>query len=1573
MPHAPRPILQPPHLHPGSVLAVAGLALALLAPPLSFAQQANPVANPVPENPQPAPPENPVFINDSPVATETLSRLVEHLASSNTEQAVRLTDRLLQEEPRALVPSATDPAVYVTARDRVHAALRSSPATLAAWQDAVAPRVAQLADARDWAPLERSYFLSPEGLRATLALARQAIGQARFHAARLLLQQAADHPDLPAQRQDAAQVGQLLARYLPELSGGPLLASLQAQPGPPAPAPPAAFARAISPLDPMPATELDDVVAMPVRTVRFAIDRELELPRVGPGSDLIPREARQLRSVAAFSGDLLLVSGPNEVVAIDRRSLGEAWRTDVMELAGMNPANEREAQDQFRFARRQMSSGLPEELTTVTMAAGGAIVLATTESFDPRTGENVQAVAALDARTGRALWVRFADMLDEQFGRGTAVRGPILVDGDVAVLTCRKAQPDRRLTALYLLGVNVFTGERLWTSLVGSAGSLPFFRSTSVSDGGVIHRGVVYRSDKVGVVAAYSAVDGRPLWVHRLAAEPLDNNVVTSGFAMNVPVIVPDPARGPDAGWLFTVSPDRRRVLKLDLQSGSLAAAVPAEALASPNYLLLAGEHLLAVSDRQVASVSVAQFAALSQTPANAGTLVRSNQPMDLPGIRGRVAVLQSAAGSPRVLVPTISGVEVLAADAPDQPAKRLPLDSAGNVLATGRELVVVDDGQIHAHMAWSAAAEAMTAQLAERPADPAPAVLLADMAWRSGRGEQVPELVGRAGTAMARAAESGDPAAIARATEQRRKLADAVLTMVEWTQDAPGLRRVTPVRPALTAAAVAPALQAVEPMLQTPEQRLAHAMASALAEQTAGRNEQAADRLQAVLASGELSAAVYSGPRLAFSGAAEAERRLRALFTNAGRACYARHDADAAQAAATLAVSTEPTELEAAAARWTVSASAPAILLRLADVHTQQDRTAAAGRALEATLRSAKALGDASAVPLPEIAGRLVQNLADRGLLTAAADVIRRAEPLIGNQPLTVAGQPVDMAALRQRLSQQLAVSQRWPAIGRPTGQGARVLSGWALLEPLATLQGGAGAAGNAAQGLVAMRHEDGRVAIFAGGQAKPAELRPLVTSQVGREAELLRLDATSAVFVSRQRATLSRLRTDGAAPADDASRLAWTTKPFDDHFPTPRPGAMRPGVPDRPILIRSGGAGAAAMRSFDELLAVGDEQSLMLVERTGRTVAFDVDSGQPLWTLQPSDKAAAAPAAAPAPPAPPPAPAGQAAGDAPPPDNAEQPESVLATVIDARAVGGRLVLAGMTGAPNQTGAATGVPAVQVIDARTGKVALTQVLPPQHGAVRWLRATDRGDLVVAQDTAVTGLEVDTARTRWTLAGHPAAATLDAYLVGESLLLYSEDRLLWFASPVTGQVAAAPLDTRARMEGRDQMDARGPSRMVAVDPRLGSSSPVALSGPRGVVVLSDRGEVVGMDAFGGEIGLGGRDTLLPAIPVDKALVTMSVAGTRPAAVLPAAPGGRPEAGNGDGNPPPDALPDTEQVYRLFILDSLTGMATSVHAVAMPSPPSRLVAIPNALLVTAGHSTLVLPAPTPASPGEPSAK
>lgn len=1467
-------------------------------------------------------PENPVFVNEALAATDALARALEHAASGNLDQAVRLIQRVLDDDalgtggvpgpmaggevPSALVPasvaavsrvvgglaqSPTDPMLYVSVRDRAEQILRSNPVLLERYRAAQGPLAQEMlaaggatgpggpaaggrggaggvggfAGSVASATVERTRFLTAAGLDAALQIAGELMERAQFEAAFDALRRIDTHPDR-ATREHAPRAARLaaeLARYLPTPGVRELAERWAAQadapvgvPGEPILGP--ARAPMLSPMGQQQSAEIVGLVPRAVSTAQFAsIERNdrarfnsgsgTNLPRGITSIEQLPPIGRDLSVMPLVSGDRVFVSSGTALRAFDRLTLLPVWDVRVASLLGQDDRPDAEA-EAGRLAQR-----MTEDVSSLAARAG--LVVAAVPGDSGNREDEQDLVAALDASSGRVRWARWASQIDPQLVRGR-VRGPVLLQGDTAVVSIRKDLRERRLgAALYLAGLNVDDGSTRWVALVGSVGALPFARGNPLTDGGTLADGVVYRSDRMGLIGAYVAATGHPLWVRRIASEVMDAGALTDmpTWHMHMPVVVAD--------RVYALSPDRRQLLVIDRATGELVWHVTHDTRYSVRYLLAVGSRLAMVEPDAV-SIFTPGLTPQESSPIERVTFEQVG------AIRGRVV-----AADGKLLVPVIGGVEIIDPDQPYASRQRVPLDDSGSLVADAGRLLVADDARLHSYLTWEAGERLLGERIATSTADASAALALAEFAHRAGHPERILSALDAARGAIHSATLPGVAPNVAQAAEGERTRLVRVLRRFIADSLAP-VPRGGDARPAIPADLRLALIERLGSVASTPDERVAHLLLQSRAQELAGSDAEAVASCSAVLASTELSQAVWEGDRVSVRADAEATRRLEDLLARRGRTVFSKIDVEFDKALAALLGPRPPTAkdapldpdvLETLARRYPLAPGTPALWGRVAALYATLGRPRAAARALEMGLHSAERMPDAPPSAVGELAADLITNLRDRNLFMAAQEILRRTRSRFPGLALGRPGTPLDAGRLSDELARLVGASQRWPAVGTPVPQPLPdVFTGWAIVEPAIKASYGI-----APLGLV-LRHEDGRVALVAPeGQEPGAKLASVWSAGSDNDpVELVRLERDAATFfLAASGGVLKRIETAGGL-------MSWSTRPFAQHFEGPAP-YTRNEVFKTP---------AEGTRRYSELIVCTDGRTTALVERSGRTVAYDGDSGATLW-----------------------------AGALP-----------LARVFDSDVAGSTLIVAGERDQRRADGSVTGTLAtILVVDARTGRV--VHEVEPTVGPIRWLRMTNRGDVMVGGQLGVLAIDPESGQTIWTNTDAPAAAALRAWALGQSLLLVSADRSLWSLALSTG--VAHPVASMGPNE-RTMIETSADPQAYAI-----ADGGLALCSSRGLAIIDHDGNQIGGDALASE------DALVGPVPADGLLVTIDSGSASRA------------PGNAAGS-----------VYGLHLLENRSGRIISTTPLLLPDQPQRITLMDGRIAITAGRSTIVYSSP-----------
>lgn len=1455
---------------------------------------------------------NPVYVDDSPVAAETLARVKDHVGSGNLDEAVRVLQVLLDEHGDRLTPSAGDDDIFESVRSRVHQTILSDAGLLARYRELLSPRAAGELERGNAAGVERSLLLTGSGMEAALRRAERELEAGRFEAARLTLEQLDRHPDrfVPGESggdaalsRAAAELMSRTAAYLTGHGGSGARGEVRRMAerwareagldatkhaGAIEAWPETARMRGESPLDALGPLSTEGLISKPLWTIALTQQTPTGIDFPSPrqrGAGNIPSGARLLEMLPTAYGDLLIVNDGTMISAWDRFTLSPRWTVQPGGATTAREQNDRE----MNLRRRAWGTMSGADALTVTIRGRYGAVASGRAPGLGRDGDD--RVHGLDVQTGRVRWTKRLVEMDPSLA-DSAIRGPLEIDQGVVIVAARKHLPDRRLLSLTLVGLDVDTGEVLWVRPIGSAGWLPFNSQSFGPEGLTVDRGIVYRTDKLGVVAAVEVVSGRAAWIRRMPTEAgAMPTTEPQAWEVSRPLI--------DRDSVVVIAPDQREIVRLECASGRILGACPAGKFGepSPAYLLKAGQYLVGVTPAGGAGASrivTAPMAAFESAPAS------FSPAFEAPGVWGRVSVVGE-----RLLAPVTGGIAVIDPARPEAEPLVQALDEPGNVLAVGAQLLVVDDSRAHSYLQWETAEAILSERMRADPRDPRPAVTFTELAYRAARPERIVPSVDAALAAIESAPE------LERNREARRRLFDTLHAVVnsglepeERPQDTPAKRGQAAATPRVEDRGILAALiERMDKAASTADDRVAVALAGGrlaeLGATTASEAAAAAEMYQTVLDDPKLAMASWRGPSVSVRGELEAARRLEHLIAQHGPVVYAAQEAAASVQLAQMDPATStPEQLESLASRYPLASVTPEVYLRL---HTALkagagDRSAVG--ALELGLRAAQRIANPQDSAVGELAGRLLTELRARRQLAAAASMLRNVVQRFPMVTLTADGQPLDTAAIEQELRAAIAASMRWPRIGQVTSEGVASITGWSIMEPqLRDFRPHVNSC--------LVMESDREVGVWSAAPGATARVGDDETPVSAADAK----DLAGMKLVYSQRlddagATLIRTTGDAAYLYISNSRVGgirkvplgaegegWQTLPISRLFP---PGDETRGMNRAPgVMADQFETPDDGIVPSDDLLVVMDERTMALVQRGGRAVGIDTETGEALWSLT----------------------------------------TPVSRVYDAQLVGGVLVVAGDSGKADPSGAIVDVtPAVQVIDARTGR--LGQRLGDMGGRVRWVRLSDDGgvggaggaggSLILGLENAVVSLDLATSQRNWTISNPDAMPAVASWVFGDRLLMLSGDRSLWLASLSSGRLGQRPLEAaRSHIETTRDVEAYLTTSNL--------NGPFAVATHQGIMIFSATGELQGVD------GLGGIDAMLTPRPTeDRAVAIETVSDGR--------------AGEG------------LMRFTMHAMETTSAMLVDSHAVILGARPLEMEVLDGKIAVTAGGVTVIIPAP-----------
>lgn len=1115
-----------------------------------------------------------VYPDESVTARDALLRVRELTDAGNMPEALRVLQVLLETESDRMLTSAADGDVYVPVRTLVHEVVRSMPGLLERYREAEGPRAQEQLARGDLVTVERTHLLTSAGMEACLRLAQLHVEAARFEAARLVLEQLEQHPDRtgPAAA-DAAALARTVADYLPREGVRSWAARWTQQAGqdpvsPRMPEVPEAARRGlVTPLSPAPEFEPGEVMSSALQSVTIE-------PSVAEGDE----RAQAAWIFPTVAGETLLVSNGEWVASFDAATLAERWK--------VTPGSMRTRlgdQSEPFFGVINSNPGQPDDVSAVTVSGGVAVTIGGFPESGARKSD--RRVHALDEQTGRVLWSVDVTSLDPRLEE-TSARGPVVIDGDVAVVAMRKSNLARRVAALYLVGLDLYSGSPRWIRLVSSVGTNPWGRVSTRPDASTLSQGVVYRADDMGVIAAYEAWSGRPRWLRVIGApkplELMQTRIASPipAYEIHTPLVVGD--------HVYVIESGRGRVLRLSTSNGSLQQKRDASAFAEPRYLLAAGEYLAAVGPGFIATVREEEFAE---------GVIRLSPQMPSGGASGRAVV-----SGDHVLTPVDGELWSIDPASPGS-ASRRTVKSSGTALPVVSgdlppHLITTDARGMHTFIAWEQARTLLDRRVAANPNDPAPLLTYVELVHRAGESQRVPELADRLLAVVTK-----DPGAPAM-REARARLFTLLLRMVRSAHDAGASSPDGDTAPQITDLALLDAINTrAGRCADSPDQLAAHLFETAWVRESMTRPDAAAEAYQQIIldaALGELRPDWLHGDDDGSSSsptaAREATRRLAKLLRSTGPGPYAAFDAECDAQLAALA-SPAPEDLAGLARRYPAAGAAPGLWLRAAlafdTAEKHEDARRALGESLAAAELSAAMGRTGGSGTLAQIAAALAADSSgtqgERLYRT-----LRRVAALDPSLSVRFGETASPIADILNSIGARLAGRTGQPRLGAGVISANQAIEGWEPLESM--VRSGPGLSQDS---VVMFSESRGLVGLWA-PTLEDGFLRPLWTRPARLRPSVIRVTPDDAVMYwpARSGGTIESIGLDGTGrwrTAELASILepSGTTPDAGERFPTPLDGQVRPDD-----LIFSLGSGV-----------------LTLSRRAGAAAALDLADGKTLW----------------------------------------------------------------------------------------------------------------------------------------------------------------------------------------------------------------------------------------------------------------------------------------------------------------------------------------------------------------------
>lgn len=1370
-----------------AIVTLAGLPASLLAQPVAplgrqpgFNQPANRPAS-----------LRKVFVDEAIGARDALTRVRELVEAENLGEAVRVLSSTLRDEGDQLLATEADPSLYQPVREVVHTMLLADQTLLNRFRVENEPGAADQLAQGDFRRVERERLLTTSGFEAALRVAQTEMESARFWSAWRVISQLQRHPDMQGQRaSDALALAQQIASLLsdPHVTARVDAWAREADTKPPAVevpvAPAVARQRAASPLDAYAAPAWDKIAPKPLQSWVFTAPPQDEEEDTAEqrlrGLVRFNAQPRQRNDATpwifpAIVDNTVYVNDSTSIAAFDAGTLSLLWRTQPVGVVRRSVFN--------NWGFGIANSRSLEDIASVAVSRGVAVAVTGQPLSSTRQGDD--RLHALDASTGRLKWSLDIEQLDDRL-QGASLRGVPVIEGDVIVVAARRPGLLRRVTTIYMVGIDLYTGRLRWLHPMGSVGTQPWsVRGTNRADTATLHKGIVYRGDEMSVLGAYDAGLGRPLWVRVTTPIPeLDAGSPIMSQRMGLPyqIVQPIAVSRESGDRLFFLEPtEQRDVIEIDAVTGKLLATRTGAELGSPEYLTRVGESLACVSNFGFSFVNLDRFAD--------GKLLTTGT-IEQVGFAGRATAMGD-----RLVVPIVDGL--LTID-PTNPNKfdRIPLAHTGNVLVAAAEdgsasLLAAADDALYSYLPWEVARASLTARMERDATDPRPALAFIELALTQAEPALVPALADRALRIITQ-----NPAAHEETRERlfrvlARQLAQSRTVSQDGASKAAVDLGVDAPKPISDLSLLAEFEKRLALAAQAPGERVTALFERAWLQEALQKPALSVEALQEVLADESLTTVDMT--RLELPGAASdrtsagdvATQLLAQTLTKSGPAPYALFDEEAQRAFDALPPQPTFQQLARIARQYPFAAVAPTAWQRAGDAATKAGDLVAGRQALGLGLQAAitnTRIGREGQTPL---LGQLVSSLitasaGEKADIASIQPLQRLLLSLHSRTPalrVSVAGQEMSADQAADALARRFA-GRTHASMASTFESTAQLLEGWEVITPLDLTRGAAPPPDLAFDAVVMISRDERRIALFAVSAIDGA-----LTRVWERE-----VDVRPTVVRVGMRDTVLLWPRPGAAQLESISNLdgsvAWLAPTFSE-----MPAFAQGDADQRPANL---GTPLDGVVRGDDIVLASDGTRAVMTERRGRCAVIDLATGKVLW-----------------------------AGT-----------TGLAGVFDTEFTDTAVVF---VGSKPDAATARNTPIVSCIDVATGQPRWQVQGKTLGDHARWARGLPGGDVLVGTSGGVLRLRAGDGSVAWHSSSPDVRSSLSAWVLSERTIVLNGDFDLFDISLDTGVASAKQIDVRDRL-------------MLPFSSAIINDS-LLLSSSLGLVVISGKGELAGVDAL----------------------------------------------------------------------------------------------------------------------------
>lgn len=1120
-----------------------------------------------------APGATPVYIEDSPAAVEIVDEAMSLRDQGRLADAAQRLQRVIEQYPHKLM--LVSQGQYQDAMIWVRRLLVSDAALLEAYRSkyaATAERELGLAlqprvNAAALEAVVATYELTPAGLDAALLLAGWYLEQAEAGSSASVLDEVADHPDLPASAARYALLqatagllagdSERLTQYrqaLKEQDAAAALASLDGLAS-------ALVRPSVNDAAQAQGQSLPDLTAPPLweTQVNWTPMGDLVSVRGRPG--LRGGEAMSLKPVLA--GSTIYVNEGDQLRAIDRSS---GWTLWTYQWQG---------DDEQSANLPAIASMRPSQspMRSVTVAGNSIFaVLGESSAWPTRWRQQgpVTSLVCVDAQTGSLIWSTDPAALDATLDKAYLVGTPIAGEDQVLTLVRRSQMSGFQDT--FVMAVDRRSGKLLWRRHLASAAAAQRYGTASPEPTMVQDGGSVYVCDSVGTIAAIERRTGTVRWLRLLS----------QGGGLNA--ALPRP-RGKDVEGAS--------------QAVLCTAGVIAQCSSLPGSLLLnprTGETIRSLTGKAWTDVHQLRLLADGDVLAIGGAVVRFDgntleerwsQPLE----KAAALVGEAAIVPGHVIVPVDEQLLTISL-ANGQLLSQTPIAEQANITWHDGQLLVTTASHLRSYMTWDKALAQLRTRIEQHPTEPDGGLALAELAIRTERYDMVLSAADEALAALQLQSESA--AAPASSAAAQRKVFDHLLVMTDRADRGPAKLRQS-------------LFDRLATITAGPAQEVAYHLRVAAFLADAGEPVQAVDHLQAVLLDATLAGQFYERQPVSRQARLEAEHRLQELAQEQGRQVYAKYETQAAHRLAMLQAQAQanPEVLMNLAQQYPLAYASADALVAAAQAFAAGGDSPAAARQLRRAFDKAQA-----GAPQARIAGLLATLYIDTGQAARASDWLEHLrqrypglQPMQADSPMTV---DAWLAVLEQSPSHDL----RLPQLALPLEQPA-LLAGRLLLM----------ADDGARVSEQLLTYADGIVRLYSGQQpslqwqhkveADDIQLLSLSDHQVllrvehDRDRQLLALDPTTGEAIWGHRIDVDAVLAEAGDPHDRE-----VDQPIEQR-------QFMQMLENAPVQIRGGRMQVVTREASRRYWVLAGDRTVVLVDHLGRVVGIDRHDGGVLWRM--------------------------------------------------------------------------------------------------------------------------------------------------------------------------------------------------------------------------------------------------------------------------------------------------------------------------------------------------------------------